>query len=771
MKYIFELKSLPEKKALLAGGKAGSLSHMLKNTNIRIPKGYVILADASSEGKLKEDAKLELKSLCEKLDTSVTYAVRSSALNEDGCENSFAGQYETVTDVKVEDIPQAVDTVINSSGNERVLNYSATEASSGIGVVIQRFVKPEFAGVIFTSDAITGRDDHLTGNFVQGEGEALVSGVKNASEFTIDTIRYKYRGPSEMKPYAKTLYRYCMKIRRLYGIPMDIEWAVSGSRVYILQARPITTLRRLNIDTYEINGTMSGCKLLTRTNVGEIFMKPVSPMTFSVLEKINTLLGLPDWLDNICGQAYMNISILCSLQVSFGTTPRKAAENIESLLGKVPEDLEIPVSPFNKKDFIKNVLRLIFPKEKSKLSRKQMHQMVLDMDRIADDMIVTIKSLDSNFALIDYWDKTMLPSLNDGLASILKESGTSLAPLFSTRNKIAKIAGDDLADRLCGGCLGVVESMKPLLLIGDVESGILSRDKYMKICGHRCVNEMELMEPRPYEQPDYMNKLLEDYRKNPTDMHALLSAQRASYEEALKEFKEKYPSRSKWIDKTIARFVHANTFREQIRSKGVRIFCIFREFLLQAARINDLGDDVFMFTWSEFHDYLKGDTSSLTKLPVRRAKYNEYLTYPNFPNLICGRFDPKEWMSDPSRRNDHFISGRFTQDDKSSDICGFPGAAGTVTGRVKVITDIDDIDLIEEGDILVTTATNIGWTPAFSKVSAIVTDIGAPLSHAAIVAREFGIPAVVGCGNATTLLKTGDKVTVNGAAGTVKIEL
>ena len=105
-----------------------------------------------------------------------------------------------------------------------------------------------------------------------------------------------------------------------------------------------------------------------------------------------------------------------------------------------------------------------------------------------------------------------------------------------------------------------------------------------------------------------------------------------------------------------------------------------------------------------------------------------------------------------------------------SDIKGFPRAAGKVTGTVRVISDISHIDEVQKGDILVTCATNIGWTLVFPKVSAIVTDIGAPLSHAAIVAREFGIPAVVGCRNATTVLKTGDTVTVDGGRGTVTIE-
>ena len=105
----------------------------------------------------------------------------------------------------------------------------------------------------------------------------------------------------------------------------------------------------------------------------------------------------------------------------------------------------------------------------------------------------------------------------------------------------------------------------------------------------------------------------------------------------------------------------------------------------------------------------------------------------------------------------------------SADIKGFSGAAGVVTGRVCVIFSADNAEELQTGEILCAPATNIGWTVIFPRAAAIITDIGAPLSHAAIVAREFGIPAVVGCGNATTLLKTGDMVTVDGARGTVTL--
>jgi rifampicin phosphotransferase len=102
-------------------------------------------------------------------------------------------------------------------------------------------------------------------------------------------------------------------------------------------------------------------------------------------------------------------------------------------------------------------------------------------------------------------------------------------------------------------------------------------------------------------------------------------------------------------------------------------------------------------------------------------------------------------------------------------VTGFPGAAGVVEGTARVLSAPEDAARLGDGEILVTSVTNIGWTPVFPRVAAVVTDIGAPLSHAAIVARELGIPAVVGCGNATVRLRTGDRVRVDGGRGTVEV--
>lgn len=789
MEYVFGLDRVPEEKVPYIGGKANSLSLMLRHLKVNVPYGYVLCADAVKDGVLLAEAEKEIDEMLKELDGSKTYAVRSSALNEDGENASFAGQYETVTNVPVAEIKNAIAEVLQSANNSRVKEYtkafdaglqgeevcSKQAKPQGIAVVIQVFIQPEFAGVVFTSDTITGSNTVMIGNYVHGEGENLVSGAANAESFRIDKRKYQFTGSQEMQPYGKKLYQYCSDIERYYGMPMDIEWAIAGGKLYILQARAITTLRRCKLETYEVNGSLSGNKLLTRTNVGEIFMKPISPMTFSALEKINAFLGLPEWLDNIYGQPFMNITAMCSLLVGLGMSEEKAYENIKDLAGNIPEDITIPLSMFDRKAFLGNLKNILFPKYKCKLSKAEKVALMENVPQICRDLMQEIRELNSNEALDRYWSERLIPLLNDGLASVLAVSGTKMGPLFTVREKIAKVAGRDMANRLCGGCVGVVESLKPLLLLEDVANGLISKEEYVKTCGHRCVNEMELMEPRPYEDPNFPDARIEDYKENGVSVRKMQEATALEYEAALKEFMEQNPTKKKWINKQIARFQEANRAREDVRSKGVMMFGVFREYILRIGEVNGLGEDVFMLMVDELFQVLRGEIKVAELISARKETYEKYLEYPTFPSVILGRFLPDEWMKKPNRRTDFFCESYSVKEDKNhgeaQTVSGFPGAAGVIEGVVKVITDINDMDQIEKGDILVTTATNIGWTIVFPKVAAVITDIGAPLSHAAIVAREFGIPAVVGCGNATIMLKTGDRVRVDGAKGKVYITI
>lgn len=347
----------------LLGGKAASLVKMCK-AGFPVPEGYVVMANAWNGTVLREEAKEELIQLTEHLSKEYTYAIRSSAVGEDGTAHSFAGAYETLLDVPYDRVFAAVEEIAASADTERVKAYAKNRGSreGKIAVIIQRYVKPEFAGVLFTANVITGSSSTMLGNYVRGCGERLVSGAENGLEFTFDAMHYAYDGETEFKPYAKQLYRFAVRLRNMYQSPMDIEWAVSNGRLYLLQARPITTLNRFHRASYQINGSLSGEYLFSKTNVGEIFMCPVSPATYSILELICELIGVPCFIDNICGQAYCNLSILCSLLVSFGFSKKKAYEILSDIAGAIPEGVEIPVFPFDRTSFFKKIGKLVFGK-------------------------------------------------------------------------------------------------------------------------------------------------------------------------------------------------------------------------------------------------------------------------------------------------------------------------------------------------------------------------------------------------------------------------
>ena len=206
--------------------------------------------------------------------------------------------------------------------------------------------------------------------------------------------------------------------------------------------------------------------------------------------------------------------------------------------------------------------------------------------------------------------------------------------------------------------------------------------------------------------------------------------------------------------------------REIIRSDALRIFCIIREYLLKAGSLTGLGDDIFMLYTDEIKKLLAGDESCIEKISVRRKTYEKQMNMPNFPSMICGRFTLEEWQASGSPGG-YYRFGETAVKGSDNVISGVAGSAGQTEGTARVLKNIDDAASIEQGDILVVPAANIGWVRVFPKISALVTDVGAPLSHAVIVARELGIPAVVSCQSASAQIRTGDKIRVDGTLGKV----
>jgi pyruvate,water dikinase len=261
---------------------------------------------------------------------------------------------------------------------------------------------------------------------------------------------------------------------------------------------------------------------------------------------------------------------------------------------------------------------------------------------------------------------------------------------------------------------------------------------------------------------------------SPVDVEALLAKQREAFEAAWARLRGRFPRKASPLARRLAESAQRTRLRELARSQYVRDRWLIRLFALRAGELGGLGNSVFFLTLDELLAFLLGDQTSLPSTAARQASYLRYKALPPCPSVIRGPFDPFQWAASENRRSDIF-DGRATSGSGVSGhsrvgvITGAPGSAGRVQGVVRCLANPDDKQQLRQGEVLVAVQTDIAWTVVFPRAAAVVTDVGAPLSHAAIVARELGIPAVVGCGDATARLKTGDRVLVDGGAGTVTV--
>jgi len=340
------------------------------------------------------------------------------------------------------------------------------------------------------------------------------------------------------------------------------------------------------------------------------------------------------------------------------------------------------------------------------------------------------------------------------------------------RQSLIQLVGSADANALLSNLSGAgqLASLGPLVGISKMARGEINRTAYLEQYGHRGPHELELSIPRPVEDPTWLDQQVAMLVKSPVDVDALLARQRAEFDAAWKRLIQRHPHKRKSLQRQIKLAAASARLREETRSEATRIVWVLRELALRVSEWIDFEDrqDVFFLSLDEMIAVLSGDQAALAFIPARKVLYARYSALPSYPAIIIGRFDPFQWAANPNRRSDIYVA-HSTAIIKPAAITGFAGAVGVVEGLVRRLDRVEEGDQLKPGEILVTATTNVGWTPLFTLAAAVVTDVGAPLSHAAIVARELGIPAVVGCGNATLHLHTGDQVRVNGGQGTVEI--
>ncbi|MCI0396470.1 MAG: pyruvate, phosphate dikinase [Chloroflexi bacterium] len=784
---ICSFNELTMEQRPFAGGKGGTLARLYQ-AGYPVPDGFVILTTAFEENELKPKAWAEIRAQLEHMQTvksqanhESTFAVRSSALSEDFIQASFAGEFETVLNVGTdEEFQQAIHTVCQSRESDRVQTYSEAQSihtNHKIAIVVQRMIQAETSGVLFTADPVTGSHLRMVGNFVHGSGEQLVSGRANPHTFTLKRPRGQYEGPPELKRFASRLYKMASRLEKELGCPQDIEWTVSRGRLFLLQSRPITTLQGYNPTTGEWNDSLTGDFLWANGNIGEAFPDVMTPCTWSLVQLwLSAILpfrvpgGYPT-TGNIGGRIYVNLSLFVYAYRLFGMKAQKALEALEDALGRpAPEGLKVPELPLRFTELLSMVVGAIKILRTRSKNKSKLPNLVATVPQWCASMGQRIQQTDTREALAALWrdelEATIRHTFLVGSASVDDEGAIPL------RRDLTRLVGADDANVLLANLSGdseLLASLEPLVDLAKVARGEMSDAAYLEQHGHRGPHEAELSIAGPAEDPNWLKQQLAEFAKSPVDLEALLAKRRSEFDAAWARFQDRYPRKAKAIQRRLEQVAAAARIREAVRSEVTRIFRIVRAYALRAGQLTGLGDDVFFLPLNELLDVLSGDDKATIHIPARRETYARYKALPRYPSVICGRFDPLQWASDPNRRSDIFDAHASVAGADADTITGFAGSAGRAKGIICRLDSVEEGEQLQPGEILVTAMTNIGWTLLFTRAAAIVTDVGAPLSHAVIVARELGIPAVVGCGNATRRLHTGDLVLVDGGQGVVEI--
>lgn len=533
----------------------------------------------------------------------------------------------------------------------------------------------------------------------------------------------------------------------------------------------------MDIEASPWNDSLAGDYLWSNVNFGEAVTQVMTPLTWSVIQ-----FTLKDWgflpgrptVGVIGGRPYLNISIFATLFYGMGRSQQHLLDYMEATLYlRLPKDITIPPIPVSRATLFRGMLASLEVQLKQRRGVQQTPAYLNDHQTWFERIRNAIQSQSTVSGLYSLWHSEMKDHILRGVWCVLGSVTHSTDYTLRLRRRLVELVGAQDANILIANLSDERQPLESLgLLIGlqKLARGEISRTAYLEAYGHRGPDEFELSAPRPAEDPAWLDRELEKISRSPANVDGLLEQQRQSFASAWQRLQLQAPRSAAELQRKLAESARRARQRELARSAYVRDRWAVRMFALRAAELTGLAEQVFFLTLDELLALLAGDPSATRAIPSRFDAYQRLKTLPPYPPVIRGSFDPFTWAADPNRPSDIFDAS-ISRTSKSllTGVRGSPGSAGIVEGVVRIVDHPDQGSALRPGEILVARQTDIAWTLLFPHAAGVITDIGAPLSHAAIVARELGIPAVVGCGNATAVLHTGDRVRLDGGQGTVEL--
>jgi len=797
------------------GGKAASLAR-LAGTRFNPPDFFVITADAFRMGKngpvAKSGLKTQLKAAIQTLGSG-PFAVRSSARQEDGADHSHAGQFDTVLNVDSDGVFTAATQVWASGFSETVQTYrkikSGGEAEAP-ATIVQRMIEAISAGVAFSADPVTGERDRVVISAISGLGEQLVAGEVDGEDWLIGANDTVLRSPDTAtvltRQQAQQVADLARRAQAEFGVPQDIEWAIDRNGLHILQARPITTdLLPEAIDDQTLT-------IFDNSNIVESYPGMVSPLTYSFALHIYSrvyrafvgLLGVradtvaqnaavfDNMLGRIDGRVYYNLVNwyrVLALLPGFSLN-RSYMETMMGISEPMPAEITDTIGPPAAAGFAKSVEYLKLAKVAAGLiwqatllprTRKRFYDQLnaalhsgFDVASAGpSELVAEYRKIEST--LLDRWDA---PLINDFFCMIAFGASRNLMEKWLgpdgllLHNDVMIGQGDivsaEPAQRIAkmGGMVrkaGIGEALVSdgIGALADHPEIVGEINAYLDRFGDRCTEELKLESIPLSDDPA-------------TLLYAVAaSAERettARHQATQPDWQALFPRRPirRMLAKAIISWTKARVRdRENLRFERTRIFGHARRVFLAIGRefaargLLSEQRDVFLLTTQEILGAIEGfslspDLKSIVTL--RKGQDAASTKRPDPPERIQIRGPAIAPVWDAANN-----VAPDTSATKTATGC----SAGQVQAKACIIRD-PRREKLAPGDILVARHTDPGWIAVFSNASAIVVERGSLLSHSAIVARELGIPCVVGLKDATNWIQDGEMLKVDGATGTVE---
>ncbi|MGC5022732.1 PEP/pyruvate-binding domain-containing protein [Micromonospora sp. DT47] len=723
------------------GGKAAVLAD-LSAAGFSVPPGVVVTTAALDDPQLD----VRLAAVAEGLGGD-RFAVRSSGAAEDLPDASYAGLYETYLNVPADGLGEAVRRCFAAAASERVTAYHRRQggATAAMAVLVQVMVDPAAAGVAFTAHPVTGDRDQAVVTAVAGLGDPLVSGETTGEEWSVTASRTVMTrsapngGRVLADVQADTVAELARRIADRYdGHPQDVEWAIDrAGGLWLLQARPMTAVPE------PVSWTAPGPGLWMRNfRLGEWLPEAVTPLFASWL--LPVLEG--GYLDGMYDSVGVRVPFRYALVNGwyYNATPIPSPRLLAGVLWQ------------GRRRAVKILFNALI--------------------RVSYDPAAAYRAALSE--LERTWREQQLPGYRRLVEWAEAEVGTApprrLAELVDALGREAGIYLWYLA--IVGGSAWKMEARLTRFtrqhlvdVLPDSEGGsqVLLRGLpgAQPVAGAHAVQSLDWYYP-------VAGELATGQPLRATDRHGQLAEQRMVAEQRCRAALADHPQRLADFD----RLLEVNQRFAVIREEQAREFTLAWPVLRACAgrlgrHLVNLGvieqsDDIHFCTRDEMNNAVAGDPGHLSaKVPERRARWQRQrrLAAP----LTLGR--PMRVIGDVIERA--VQAARSTTEIAEGAIVGHPASAGRATGKVGIVHGPEDFDAFADGDVLVAKATAPAWTPLFARAAAVVTDGGTLAAHASLVAREYGIPAVVGTGDATQRLRPGQLVTVDGTAGTITLHI